>query len=132
MRDDLNSLAQIVSFSLTRLSTTLRHTSRGRNRTHLSVNDVLVNLASRDVVVLAETDVEVSLVVSEIQVGLTTVVEDVYLTLSKSALISMTPALGTGLTMLCRSHCSGIDVHVRVNLDSGSLETGSLEHEPST
>ena len=71
--------------------------------THLAVNDMLVDLSGGHVVVLAEGDIEVTLVVTEVEIGLTAVVEDIH------------------LTVLGRSHGTGIDVHVRVDLDGGDL-----------
>jgi hypothetical protein len=57
--DDLHSLAEIVTFSL-------------------ALNDVLVDLASCDVVVAGEGDVEVSLVIAEIEIDFTAVGENEY------------------------------------------------------
>lgn len=57
VRDDLHSLAQVVALSLT-------------------LDDVLVDLAGRDVVVAGEGDVEVTLVVAEIEIDFTAVGED--------------------------------------------------------
>jgi hypothetical protein len=43
---------------------------------HLSVDDVLVDLASREVVLPREGDVEVAFVVAEVEVRFAAVVED--------------------------------------------------------
>lgn len=75
---------------------------------------MLVDLSGRDVVVLVETDVEVSLIVSQVKIRLSTVVENV------------------NLSVLRGGHCSGINVHVRVNLDSRDFESGGLEEKPGT
>ena len=57
MWDDLHRLAQVIAFSLT-------------------LDDVLVDLASGDVVIAGKGDVEVAFVVSEVEIDLTAVGED--------------------------------------------------------
>ena len=70
-----------------------------------------VDFSSGNIVILAEGDVQVPLVVSQIQIGLSTVVEDVH------------------LAVLGRRHRTGIDVHIRIDLDGSHAETGGLEQE---
>lgn len=48
--------------------------------THLALNNVGVHLAGGDVVVASERHVQVALVVAQVEVGLTAVVENVHLT----------------------------------------------------
>ena len=78
MRDNLNSFAQVISLSLVRQLALLRWS----DFTNLLLDDMLIDLSSGDVVILAQADIEVSLVVSEIQITLSTIVQDVYLTCS--------------------------------------------------
>ena len=48
--------------------------------TDLLLDDMLVNFSSGYIVVLAQADIEVSLVITEIQIRLSTIVQYVYLT----------------------------------------------------
>lgn len=114
MGDNLDSLAEVVTATLT-------------------LDNVLVDLSSGDVVVLAERDVKVTLVVAKVEVGLTTVVENVDLTCSVlgDKLDERKGSAKQLLTVLGGGHGSGINVHVGVNLDRGDLVAGALEEETS-
>lgn len=90
--DNLNGLSKVVSPAL-------------------ALDNVLVNLARSDVVVLAKGHVEVTFVVAEVEIGLSTVVQHVH------------------LAVLSRGHGTGIDVHVGVDLDRSDLVTSSLEEQ---
>lgn len=52
--------------------------------TDLLLNDMLIDFASGDVVVLAQADVEVSLVVPQIQIRLSTIVQHIHLACNRS------------------------------------------------
>lgn len=77
----------------------------------LVLDNLLIDLASGDVVVAGKIDTEVTLVVAEIEIGLATIVKD------------------EALAVLLGVHGTGINVDVRVNLDGGDLETQGLEKE---
>ena len=77
MRDNLDSLSEVVSFSLV-LST--MNLPQSPKFTDLLLDDMLVNFSSGYIVVLAQADIEVSLVITEIQIRLSTIVQYVYLT----------------------------------------------------
>lgn len=64
---------------------------------------MLVHLSGSHIVVLIKGNVEISLIVTEIKIGLTAIVEDV------------------DFAMFGRSHSTGINVHIRVNLDRSDL-----------
>lgn len=115
--DDLDGLAEVVSLALRGgredryqlgMSSFTYHLSAW---THLPFDHVAVDLSGGNVVVLAQRDVQVPLIVAEIQIGLPTIVEDV------------------DLAVLGRSHRTGVNVHVRIDLDGGYAETGGLEKE---
>jgi len=77
VRDNLDSLSEVVSFSLV-LST--MNLPQSPKFTDLLLDDMLVNFSSGYIVVLAQADIEVSLVITEIQIRLSTIVQYVYLT----------------------------------------------------
>lgn len=64
MRHDLHRLAQVIASAL-------------------GSNDLLVDLASRDVVVPSESNVQVALVVAEVEIAFAAIVENVALAVSK-------------------------------------------------
>ena len=86
---------------------------------------VLVDLAGCDVVLACEGDIEVALVVSEVEVDFTAVVEDKDFAVPVS--ISLEPpnpiCLRSGelRALLSWSHSPSIDIHVRINLDTGNV-----------
>lgn len=86
---------------------------------------MLVDLSGRDVVLARERDVEVSFIVSQIQIHLTTIIEDEHLSVSARRLVRAT-FLQHGHNVLSRSHRSRIDVHVRVNLDGSDVQLSQL------
>lgn len=94
MRNNLHSLSKILTSSL-------------------SLNHVLVDLTGGNVVVPSKGDVDVPLVVTEIQISFTTIVEN------------------KNLTVLQRRHRSGVNVHVGINFDGCDLETLGLEQKAS-
>lgn len=77
MRNNLDGLSEVVSSPLNR---NISKFESGRwklvSKTHLALNDMLVNLSRRDVVLASKSNVEVTLVVSEIQIDLSSVVEN--------------------------------------------------------
>lgn len=77
MRDNLDSLSEVVSFSLV-LSTL--NLPQSPNFTDLLLDDMLVNFSSGYIVVLAQADIEISLVITKIQIRLSTIVQYVHLT----------------------------------------------------
>lgn len=85
-----------------------------------TLNYVLVDLPCCDVALTCQGDVEIALVVSEVEVDFSTVVEDKDFTVpgrTQLALSQTNPsALGYNY-VLGGSHGSGIDVHVRIDLD---------------
>lgn len=72
-----------------------------------------VDLSRGNVVVAAERDIEVPLVVAQVEVSLSSIVED------------------KDLSVLGRCHGTGIDVHVGVNLDGRDSQTQGLEEQTS-
>ena len=72
---------------------------------------MLVHLARRHIVVLSQTDIEIPLVIAEIKIRLSTIIQHVH------------------LAMLCWGHGTSINVHVRVNLDGRDFETSRLEYQ---
>jgi hypothetical protein len=90
---------------------------------------MLIDLSSGHIVVLAQADIEVSLVVSKIQIRLSTIVQDVHLTCSS---VHISQELNGQLTVFGRSHSSSINVHVRIDFDSSDLKTGGFEEKTGT
>jgi hypothetical protein len=81
----------------------------------LALDDVLVDLARRDVVVASEGDVEVALVVAEIEVDFAAVGEDKNLAMPGCRLVlSIAVCLGR---ILLGIHSPRIDIEVRVDFD---------------
>lgn len=95
----------------------------------LALNDVLVDLASGDVVLASEGNIEVSLVVSEVEVDFSTVIEDKDFTVSDvvSRRLGQTAISQTPIRIprpehekehsLRRGHSPSIDIHIRVNFN---------------
>ena len=75
MRDNLHGLSEVVS-------------------PPFALDNMLVNLAGRDIIFSSQSDIQVSLVVSQIEVDLSAIVQH------------------EALAVFGRSHSSGIDVHV--------------------
>jgi len=104
VRNDLYGFTQIVSLAL-------------------AFDDVLVNLASGDVVVAGQSDVEVTLVVAEIEVNFTAVGED------KDFAVPMTFSLWSFFgtcerNILLGVHRSCVDIEVWVDLDRRDVLSG--------
>ena len=97
VRDDLHRLAQIVAPAL-------------------PLDDMLVDLAGRDVVRARQGDVQVALVVAEIEVGLAAVGQDEDLAVPTDASVLYAPP-GRLQCLLLRVHGARIDIEVRVHLD---------------
>ena len=97
--------------------------------TDLFLDNLSVDLSCRDVVFAREGNVQVSLVVSKVQIDLSAVVKDVDLTCgtSISGLGTEKPFLGR--TMLLRSHGPRIYVHIGINLNGSNLQTCHLEQQ---
>jgi hypothetical protein len=97
----------------------------------LTLNDVLIDLARRDVVLARQRDVEVALVVSKIEIDLTAIVQNEDFTVSgeNDQLDSCLP-VKHGFNLLGGCHGSGINVHVRIDLNARDLEANSLEQQP--
>lgn len=76
MRDNLDSLSEVVPFSLVLSASS---TSWISEPTDLLLDNMLVNFSSGNIVVLAQADIEVSLVVTKIQIRLSTIVQYVHL-----------------------------------------------------
>lgn len=66
MGDDLDGLSEVISSPLNRNFSQLSSVAGSMSETHLTLNDMLVNLPGRDVVLASKGDVEVTLVVSEV------------------------------------------------------------------
>lgn len=86
----------------------------------LALDHVLVDLAGGNIVFSSQGDVKVPLVVAQVKIDFSAVVEDKYLPMPvyPSAVIVLdldSPA--PGLYVLRRRHGSGIYIHVRVDLD---------------
>ena len=79
VRNDLYCFAEVVASSL-KGSAVIAHFRQIRRAAHFAADYMLVHFAGGDIVIPTETDIEVALVISEIQVGLSAVVEDVHLT----------------------------------------------------
>ncbi len=93
MRDDLNSFAEIVAFSLSIQEGIDQQLDSSAFSflvtaiTYLTLDDMLVDLSSSDVVVLRQCNIQVPFIVSQIQIGLTTIIENVYLTYQSNPFI---------------------------------------------
>lgn len=77
---------------------------------------VLVDLASCDVVLSSECDVEVALVVSKVEVDFTAIIENKNFTMPTDTL-AQSQDLRYAEGLLCRCHSTGIDIHVRIDLN---------------
>lgn len=102
----------------------------------LLLNDMLVDLAGCDVILTSESNVQVALVVSEVEINFSTVIENKDFTMPVNNLLACFRAyyrrhlqafIFFRAHSLRRSHSSGIDVHVRINLDARDLEADCLE-----
>ena len=89
---DLYRLAQVVSAAL-------------------PLDDLGVDLAESDVVIPGEGDIEVALIVSQVKIDLSTIIQNV------------------DFTVLFRVHGAGVGVDVRVDLDARDLQAHSLEQQ---
>lgn len=86
----------------------------------LALDHVLVDLAGGDIVFSSQGDVKVPLVVAQVKVDFSAVVEDKYLPMPVYLSASIVLALvspAPWLYILRGRHGSGIDIHVRVDLD---------------
>jgi len=79
--------------------------------THLTFNHMTINLSRSDIIILAQSDIQIPLIIPQIQIGFPTIVEDV------------------DFTVLGRRHGTGVDVHVRVDFDGCHAETGGFEEK---
>lgn len=86
----------------------------------LLLDDMLVDLACRDVVVSSQGDVQVSLVVAQVQVDFTTIVKNEAFAMSVMSL-STEQAQFDPSDSLLRVHGSSVDIEVGVNLDRGDV-----------
>jgi hypothetical protein len=93
--DNLDRLSEIISLSFFQ-------------------NHMAIHLSSSNVVVLCQMDVQESFVVSQIQIGFSSIVQNEYLTMFKWR------------------HRSGIDVQVRVDLDGRHAKTTGLQKTTHT
>ena len=87
----------------------------------LGFDDLHVDLAGCDVVVFREGDVEVSLVVSQVKIDFSSIVEYKDLTMSIRGLVTSFMAIFE-INTLCGRHRSSIGVEVRVYLDRGDVK----------
>ena len=94
VRHDLYRLAQVVTAAL-------------------PLDDLRVDLAEGDVVVSCEGDIEVALVVAQVEIDFSAIVQDV------------------DFSMLFRVHGAGVGVDVRVDLDARDLQAHGLEQQAS-
>ena len=92
MRHNLHSLTEVVT-------------------TTLLLDDLSVDLASRDIIVARQRDIQVALIVSQIQVDLATIVQHKH------------------LTVFCRCHGTRVNVHVRVDLDGCHPQTQRAQQQ---
>ena len=90
MWHDLYCLPQVISFPL-------------------SCQDVHVYLASCDIVILGQRNVQIPLVITQVQIDFATIIQDV------------------DFAMFFRVHCPRIDVKIGVDLDSSDFQSSSLE-----
>lgn len=111
MRHDLDSLSQVVTATL-------------------ALNDVLVDLAGSDVVLASQGDVEIALVVSQVEVDFSSVVEYKDLPMSEAVSRGLETARPQAEFKpqfkarsakvehsLRRRHSPSIDIHIWINLD---------------
>jgi hypothetical protein len=89
---------------------------------------VLVYLASSDIVVAGEGDVEVALVVAEIEVDFAAVGQDEDLAVPKQWSMGLPWPWWAG-NALARVHSPGVDIEVGVDLDRGHLQALRLEQQ---
>ena len=99
MRHDLYSTAKVVASSL-------------------PLDDVLVDLAGGDVVFSSQGDVKVPLVVAQVKVNFSAIIEDEHLPVpvDRSASLALVPPI-RWMYILCGCHGPRIDIHIRVDLD---------------
>lgn len=98
--------------------------------TNLLLDDLSVDLSCRDVVIAREGDIQVSLVVSKVQIDLSAIVKDIHLTCrtSISGLLEV-ERLFPDRTVLLGSDSSRIYVHVGVDFNGRDLHTDHLEQQ---
>lgn len=89
-------------------------------QTCLFLNHFPVHFSGGDVVVSGQSHVEISLIISKIEVDFTSIVQNVYFAW-KLALARRSRLIYSDHTMLLGSHSASIYVHVRVDLDSSDL-----------
>jgi hypothetical protein len=107
---DLHRLAKVVAFALT-------------------LDDVLIDFTSCDVVVAREGDVEVTLVVAEIEIDFAAVREDEHFAVPVARLVFRR---GSGeLRILLRVHGSCVNIEVRVDLDRRDVMPGQCKRYAS-
>jgi hypothetical protein len=92
---------------------------------YLLLNDFTVDLSSGDVVFPGEGDVKVSLVVSQIQIDLTTIVQYKDFTVPVT-IQHLSASISIKCLLLGRRHSSSIDVHVWINLDGRDVHSKSV------
>jgi hypothetical protein len=110
--------------------------------TSLLLDNMLVDLAGCDVVLASERNVEITLVVSEVEVYFSAIVKDEHFTVpvqivlaSSSIIFLITYPTHPSFSASGKKHSlggrhgSGIDVHVWINLDARNLETDGLEQQ---
>jgi hypothetical protein len=76
--------------------------------THLTLNNMTINLARGNIIILPQSNIQIPLIIPQIEIGFSTVVEDV------------------DFAVLGRSHGPGVDVHVRIDFYGCYGETGGL------
>lgn len=103
VRDNLYRLPQIVS-------------------SPLFLDDMLIDLASRDVVLPGQGNVQVAFVVAQIQVHLPSVVQNEDLAMPDSDIQHTTPYTHSDFAILSRGHGSRIDIHVWIHLYRGDVD----------
>ena len=77
----------------------------------LLLDDLSVDLACGDIIVARQRDIQVTLIISQIQVDLATIVQHKH------------------LTVLCRCHGTRVNVHVRVDLDGCHSQTQRAQQQ---
>lgn len=93
---------------------------------YLLLDDFAVDLSGGDVVFSCEGDVEVSLVVAQIQIYLSSIVQHKDFTVPVTNSASKTSAHPSDKVLLCWRHSSGINVHIGINLDGGYVHSKSV------
>lgn len=99
--------------------------------TNLFFDDLSVDLSCCNIVVTRKGDIQVSLVVSKVQIDLSAVVKDIYLTCTTmiSGLRGVEKKSFVDCTVLLRPHSSRIYVHVGVDFNGSNLHPSHLEQQ---